>query len=144
PLSGDLPVDSLAVSGEGSAFMHRVSGTLAGSLPQDSSWLADAGWHLDYFNSSEPSHSTQLNQQRGAVALTAMTRPFGAWEIPVRFGGMFEGGDLDSHFFHPLPNDTVRNSGYWSSKLVVGATVERAHNMLAASYGIEVASAGSA
>jgi len=143
-LSGDLPVDSLAVSGEGSAFMHRVSGTLAGSLAQDSSWLADAGWHLDYFNSSEPSHSTQLDRQRGAATLTAMTRPLGAWEMPVRFGGMFEGGDLDSRFFHPLPNDTVRNSGYWSSKLVVGTTVERDRHTLAASYGIEFASAGSA
>jgi hypothetical protein len=144
PLAGGLPLDSVAVSGEGSPFMHRVSGAVAGSLAQHSSWLADADWHLDYFNRSEPSHSTRLDQQRGAAELSAMTQPLGAWQIPLRFGGVVEGGELNSDFFHPLPEDTVRNSHYWSSKLFLGATLERARQTLAVSYGVELASTGSA
>ena len=140
-----LPLDSFTVSGEGSPFMHRASAALAGAAREDLGWLADAHWQLDYFSSSEPVDHARIARDRGAAQFAATTSPLGPWQLPLRFGAAAEGGRLDSDFFsRPLPDDTVRSSAYWSAKTYVGLTAQLRRHTLAASYGLELGSTGSA
>ena len=138
-----LLLDSIAVEGRGSDAMHEFSASLAGSKDTATGWLAHADWQLNYLNSSEPTDQSQLRSNRLTAQLSAITRPLGAWQLPVRFGGLVEGGRLESDFRGAgLPPDSVGSAGYGSAKFFVGTTTRLDRNVLAASYGIEFGSVG--
>jgi hypothetical protein len=136
-----LPFDSLMVDGRASSSMHNVTSALSGAKDAVADWLDHAEWQVNYLNSSEPSTHAQLRQNRLAGQLSAITRPLGNWQLPLRFGGQLEGGTLRSDFRPAeLSHNTLDGSGYGSLKLYLGTTTHLERNVFSASYGIEIGS----
>jgi hypothetical protein len=148
PAANDGPdlVDSLAIDGHGSPFMHRVSAMLSGSSGAEMpDWLAEAQWQFDYDDVSEPADDFQLERRHGGGGFSATTSPVVGLGVPLRFGGLIEGGKQSSDFATAiLPSDTVSSSTYWSSKLYVGSSARLERGSFSLSYGLEVGSRGSA
>jgi hypothetical protein len=141
--SGLASLDSVELEGLGSTSMHQFSATVAGSRDTAAGLIAHADWQLNYLNSSQPSDQSPLRKNRLAAQLSAITRPLGKWRLPIRFGGLLEGGRLASDFrVASLPQDTVPGSDYGAAKLFLGTTTRLDRNTLAGSYGIELGSAG--
>ena len=138
-------VNALVAEGRASSTMHDFSLSAGGSSDMTGAWLAHADWQLDYLNASAPTDGSRLRQGRLAARLSAITKRLGAWELPVRFGAMVEGGRRASDFQGTaLPPDSVAGAGYGSIKLYVGTTTTLKQNVLSASYGVEVGSVGPA
>lgn len=138
-------LDAFVAEGRGSATMHEFSMSASGSRDMTNSWLAHADWQLDYLNASDPSDQSRLRQDRLAARLSALTRPLGPWQLPLRFGAQIDGGRRASDFSGAaLPPDGVGSAGYGSLKLYVGTTTTLEQNVLSASYGIEAGSVGPA
>ena len=139
--SSYFPVDSLVLDGRGSASMHEVSAALAGSQDGAGEWLAHTDWQLNYLNASNPTDQSSLRPNRFAAQLAAITRPQGNWQLPLRFGGQFEGGTLRSDFpTTDLSNKTVNSAGYGALKLYLGTTSRLERNSFTVSYGLEAGS----
>src|SRR5258706_12737861 len=136
-----LPFDSLMVDGRASSSMHNVSAALSGAKDAVADWLDHAEWQVNYLNSSEPSTHAQLRQNRLAGQLSAITRPLGDWQLPLRFGGQLESGTLRSDFRPAeLSHNTLDGSGYGSLKLYLGTTTRLGGNVFSLSYSIEIGS----
>jgi len=141
PLSNYLPFGSLMIDGRASARMHDFSAALSGSVVRVAEWLEWAEWQLNYLNTSNPTDQSSLRQNRFAAQSSAMTRPLGSVQLPLRFGGQLEGGTLRSHFASSeLAHNTVDGSGYGSVKFYLGTTARLDRNVFALSYGLEVGS----
>jgi len=140
-----LPLDSIVVDGRASTAMHEVSATLAGASDAPLGPIARFDWQLSYLSSSEPSDQAQLRKDRLAAQLSAMTRPLGPWQLPVRFGGLLEGGSQQSDFRSAvLPPDTVASADYGAAKAYVGTTTRLDRHALSLSYGLEMGAVGPA
>ena len=141
PLANYLPFGSLMIDGRASARMHDFSAALSGSVVRVAEWLEWAEWQLNYLNTSNPTDQSSLRQNRFAAQSSAMTRPLGSVQLPLRFGGQLEGGTLRSHFAgSELAHNTVDGSGYGSVKFYLGTTARLDRNVFALSYGLEVGS----
>ena len=141
PLANYLPFGSLMIDGRASARMHDFSAALSGSVVRVAEWLEWAEWQLNYLNTSNPTDQSSLRQNRFAAQSSAMTRPLGSVQLPLRFGGQLEGGTLRSHFASSeLAHNTVDGSGYGSVKFYLGTTARLDRNVFALSYGLEVGS----
>lgn len=132
---------SIVADGRASETLHEYSAALAGAKDSASDWLARVDWQLHYLNSSLPTDRFDLRQNRGAAQLAALTRPLGESQLALRFGGLFEGGRLESDARGSLlaPN-AVSSSDYASAKLYLGTTTRLDRHVLSASYGIEAGS----
>jgi len=140
-LSNYLPFGSLIIDGRGSARMHDFSAALSGSVVRTAEWLEWAEWQLNYRNASNPTDQSSLRQNRFAAQSSAMTRPLGSVQLPLRFGGQLEGGTLRSHFASSdLAHNTVDGSGYGAVKFYLGTTARLERNIFALSYGLELGS----
>ena len=136
-----FPFDSVVIDGRGSSTMHDVSAALSGARDAAADWLGHIEWQVNYLNASNPADQSPLRQNRGAAQLSAMTRPLGNWQLPLRYGGQLEGGTLTSDFHAgEIPRDAVDGAGYGSLKLYLGTTTRLNRNGFAASYGLEVGS----
>ena len=141
PLANYLPFGSLMIDGRASARMHDFSAALSGSVVRVAEWFEWAEWQLNYLNTSNPTDQSSLRQNRFAAQSSAMTRPLGSVQLPLRFGGQLEGGTLRSHFASSeLAHNTVDGSGYGSVKFYLGTTARLDRNVFALSYGLEVGS----
>ena len=139
--SNRTPINSIVVEGVASTSMHDLSATVGGSIT--SPQMAHAEWQLNYLNSLQPSDQLQLRKERLAAQLSAMTRPLGQWQIPLRFGGALELGRLESNAPSTgVSPSTVPSSDYGSAKLYVGTTGRLKRNVFSASYGLELGSSG--
>ena len=141
PLSNYFSFDSLMIDGRGSARMHDVSAALSGSLNRVAEWIQWAEWQLNYQSASNPTNQSNLVQNRFVAQSAAMSRPLGAMQLPLRFGGQLEGGTLRSHFpSADLAHNTINDSGYGAMRFYVGTTTRLDRNVFALSYGLEVGS----
>jgi hypothetical protein len=141
PSKSFLPFDSLIIDGRGSAKMHDFSAAVSGAMQHVTEWIKLAEWQLNYRNAANPTDQSSLRQNRFVAQSTAMSRPLGSLQLPLRFGGQLEGGTLRSHFaFGDLAPDTVDGSGYGAMKIALGTTTRWARNAFALSYGLEVGS----
>lgn len=139
------PFESFTLDGTASTAMHDVSASVSGSSVSDSNWLARADWQLNYASSLQPAHDKRLRTDRFAAQLSAITRPLGPWQLPLRFGGLLEGGRQESDTSGaPLPADTIRNSGYMAAKLYAGVNKRAGRSVFGASYGVEAGFTGAA
>ena len=138
-----LPLDAIVLEGRGSGAMHEVSAALTGATDDAADWLAHVDWQLDYLDASKPTERSELRTNRLAAQLAAITAAFGPLPVSLRFGGLLEGGRLDSDFrTSALGPDTVAGSDYGAVKLYLGTTTRLDHHVLAASYGIQLGSLG--
>ena len=139
--SSYFPFDSMIIDGRGSARMHDVSAALTGSLHRLAEWIPWADWQLNYRNASNPTQQSSLRQNRFVAQSTAMTRPLGTMQLPLRFGGQLEGGTLRSHFADSdLASNTVQGSGYGALKFYLGTTTRLDRHVFSLSYGVELGS----
>ncbi|HEY1236057.1 MAG TPA: hypothetical protein VGH22_21945 [Candidatus Binatia bacterium] len=139
--SSYFPFDSMIIDGRASARMHDVSAAVSGSLQRLGEWIEWADWQLNYRNASNPTDQSSLRQNRFVAQSTAMTRPLGTVQLPLRFGGQLEGGTLRSNFpSTELAHNTINDSGYGAMRFYVGTTTRFERNVFALSYGLEVGS----
>src|SRR5205823_10899906 len=83
--------------------------------------------------------------QKGRLAgqFAASSRPMGVAGWIARFGGMVEGGNLQSGFSSAdLAPNTVASAGYGSIKLYAGTTARTRHQVFSATYALELGSTG--
>ena len=141
PVSTYFPFGSVVIDGRASARMHDFSAALSGSVVRVADWIEWAEWQLNYRNASNPTDQSSLRQNRLVAQLTAMTRPLGSVQLPLRFGGQLEGGTLRSHFAaSDLGHNTVEGSGYGAAKFYGGVTTRLDRHAFAFSYGLELGS----
>jgi hypothetical protein len=138
-----FPLDAITLEGRGSTSMHEVSAALAGAKDGVADWLAHMEWQVDYFNASEPTDNSGLRTNRLAAQFAAITPPLGPLPLALRFGGLLEGGRLDSDF-RPgtLDSGTVAGADYGAAKVYVGTTARLDRHTVAASYGVQLGTQG--
>jgi hypothetical protein len=141
--AGGHLLDALAVEGQGSASMHQVSAALSGSADFPH-WIKQAGWQMTYTNGSVPAGIARLTQSTFSGQLDAQTRPFLNEAVFARFGGLLEGGNMQSAPLPAgsLPPKTVADTGYGAFKSYFGLSSRSSRNVLSISYGLEVGSVG--
>jgi len=136
-----IPLDSFSVEGYGSSSTRLISAALAGHYDSAVHWLGHAEWRLEFQNSSLPTDRAALKQGWLGLQLTGELHPVQGW-VP-RFGMTVAGGNQQSGFTAgDLAPHTVASSGYGSAKFYGGITTHLRHQVLAASYGIELGSRG--
>lgn len=143
PQSTHLPFNSLIAEGWGSTSGHSASVALAGSRDPVKSWFQHAEWRLNYAHSESPTDLQSLKRGRVAAQFSAASRPTGSAGWTLRFGGLAEGGNLQSGFSPAdLATNTVASAGYGAIKLYAGTTSRTRHQVFSASYGLELGSTG--
>ena len=141
---GRVDLRGFTVEGEGSRAMRSFTTTFAGSRAFQG-WLRRAAWRIAYVNRSAPAGSTRLQDAALSAQLSAATRPFWDGAVFARFGALLEGGNMQSLVAGALlAPHTTANAAYGSLKLVSGVTSRTRHNVLSASYGLELGSVGPA
>ena len=136
-------LDALAGEGQGSASMHQVSAALSGSMDFPD-WINHAGWQINYTNDSVPAGIARLAQSTFSGQLDAQTRPFLNESMFARFGGLLQGGNMQSAPLPAgsLPPKTVASTGYGAFKSYFGLSSRSSRNVISISYGLEVGSIG--
>jgi hypothetical protein len=137
--SGFHPFNSLIVNGQGSTSMRAFSVALVGSADFHR-WLRHADWRFNYENDSLPAGVTRLENAGLSAQLSGESRPFWNQLFLLRFGGLVQGGNMQSPSTALLPPQTVASSGYGSFKSYLGLSSRSKHNVLSASYGLELGS----
>ena len=133
------PIDSLSAEGWASGATYQASAALAGSHESDSSWLQHAAWRLDYFNSKRATGADRLQEGTLAAQFSGTSRPLGSAGLAIGFGGMLDGGTLQSTFgVGELAANTLKSHGYGSLKVYGGATGSTRRQTFAATYGLEL------
>lgn len=144
-LPGSLPgpLNSFSVEGAASSSSHHVAAALAGAAEEISGLLSRAEWQAGYLHAQVPTDREPLRQGRVSAQLSAMTRPLGAQGVVARFGGLLEGGNLQSGFApDALAPGTVASAGYGALRLYGGATSRLRRQAFSASYGVELGATG--
>jgi hypothetical protein len=144
-----FPFKSFIIDGEGSSKMHDVSVALAGSADfsadstDASQWLANAEWRLNFTHYALPTGLGQIKGGHLSGQFSGTTKPLGKGNLTLRFGGSLEGGNQQSDLGGvALAPDTVASDGYGSVKLYAGLDSRTDHNVVSASYGLELGSIG--
>ena len=139
-----LPFNSAVIKGVGSAEMRSLSGSVSGSS-ESSGWLEHSEWLLDYSNFSLPTGTGKFKGGHVSGQFSGTTRAFAGGNMTLRFGSLLEGGNRQSDLRSvPLAADTVANAGFGSWKSYAGLYTRLPHNILSASYGLQLGAVGPA
>ena len=134
--------DTFTAEAQGSHSMRFLSAALSGSANL-LGWLKHADWRVNYRSYSEPAGATRLEAGTLSGQIDVETRPFWKGNFLARFGGLLQGGNMQSTLpVGLLPPQTVAGSGYGSLKGVVGLSSRTTHNVFSVSYGLELGSVG--
>jgi hypothetical protein len=141
---GSLSAYGLSLEGQGSLAMRRFSAAYAGSRDLRG-WLRHAAWRLDYRYDSVSPGTFHLQNAALSAQFSAATHAFWNGAAFARFGALVEGGNMQSLVVAGLlPPHTVSNAGYGSLKTFAGISSRTRHNVLSASYGLELGTVGPA
>ncbi|HEV7893246.1 MAG TPA: hypothetical protein VGP08_21700 [Pyrinomonadaceae bacterium] len=139
-----LPFNSAVIEGEGSSAMRRLSATVEGSKDSEG-WLAHSEWLLNYFNYSLPTGAGEFKGAHLSGQFSGTTKAYADGNISFRFGAHLEGGNRQSSVRDlPLAAETLADAGFGSFKTYVGLYSRLPHNILSASYGLELGAVGPA
>jgi len=143
PQLGKFPLfDTFTAEGQGSYSMRSLSAALSGSANL-LGWLKHADWRVDYLNYSAPAGATRLKEGSLSGQIEGETRPFWKSTLLARFGGLLQGGNMQSNLpAGLLPPQTTPNAGYGSLKGYFGLSSRTTHNVFSVSYGLELGSIG--
>jgi len=134
--------DTFSAEGQGSYSMQSLSAALSGSANL-LGWLRHTDWRINYLNYSAPAGATRLKQGSLSGQIDGETRPFWKSTLVARFGGLLQGGNMQSNVpAGLLPPQTVPNAGYGSLKGYLGLSSRTSHNVFSVSYGLELGSVG--
>lgn len=133
--------DTLTAEGQGSSSMRHFSAAVSGS-ETFLGWFRHTDWRFNYQNDSVPTGATRLQKAGLSGQADGETRPFWNGTVLARFGGLLQGGYMQSGTLLPrlLPQQTVSNAGYGSLKAYLGLSSRVSHNVLSVSYGLELGS----
>jgi hypothetical protein len=137
--SGFRLFNSLSIQGQGSSSMRSLTAALVGAAGFHN-WIRHADWRVNYQNDSLPAGAARLENAALSAQLSGESRPFWNKLFLFRFGGLLQGGNMHSQSTASLSSQTVPSSGYGSFKSYSGLSSRSAHNVLSASYGLEVGS----
>lgn len=137
--SGFRPFNSLSIRGQGSSSMRSLTAALEGSSDSHS-WLRHANWRLNYQNDSLPAGAARLENAALSAQASAESRPFWNKLFLLRFGGLLQGGNMQSQSTASLAQQTIPSSGYGSLKSYFGLSSRSTHNVFSLSYGLELGS----
>jgi hypothetical protein len=142
-LRGSHLFDTFTAEGEGSSSMHSGSLALSGSATYHG-WLRHSDWRFNYQNYSVPAGATRLENADLSGQLDSATRPFWNNTTFVRFGGLLQGGNMQSGALPSelIPPQTISNAGYGSLKAFFGLSSRTSRNVFSVSYGLELGSVG--
>ena len=134
--------DTFSADGQGSYSMRSLSAALGGSANLFG-WLKHADWHIDYLNYSAPAGATRLTKGTLSGQIDGETRPFWKDSVLARFGGLMQGGNMQSKVpAGLLPPQSVPSAAYGSLKGYLGLSSRTSHNVFSVSYGLELGSVG--
>jgi hypothetical protein len=134
--------DTFSAEGQGSYSMRSLSAALGGSANL-LGWLKHADWRLNYLNHSAPAGPARLTKGNLSGQIDGETRPFWKNTVLARFGGLLQGGNMQSSVpAGLLPPQTVPDAGYGSLKGYLGLSSRTSHNVFSVSYGLELGSVG--
>ncbi len=140
-----VPLARLDVKALGSTESHDLALTVSGDYDSTTGWLRRATWHVAGRDTSTPvgsaANDAHLDQRSLEGQFSGSLRPMHG--IVARFGGMLDGGRLDSGLAaSELPPQTKAGSDYTSVKLFAGVTARTDRHALTASYGLALGSTG--
>jgi len=139
-----LPFNSIIIEGQGSSAMRSISAALFGST-DSVGWLAYSEWRLNYSHYSLPTGSGELSGGHLSVQFSGLTKPLAHGNMTARFGGVLEGGNRQSALRDlRLAPDTMSSAAFGALKLYAGLNSRLPHNVLSASYGLELGAVGPA
>lgn len=143
-----LPFKSILVQGEGSDQMHRVAAAASGGFDSEvesPSWLAHGKWGINFEHYALPTGIGKIKGGHLVVQFSGVSKPLADGNLVLKFGGAVNGGNRQSDVpFTLVAPDTVVNAGFGTLKLYGGIDSRFAHNILSASYGLELGSVGPA
>jgi hypothetical protein len=144
-----FPFGSVLLEGRGSSEMHAISARLFGSIDREvestdaSKGIAHAEWWLNFEHYALPTGAGQIKSGQLAAGFSGTSKPLGKGNITLKFGGLLEGGNRQSDLNGILlPPDTISNAGVGTLKLYGGLDSRLRHNVLSATYGLELGSEG--
>jgi hypothetical protein len=142
-LAGFHLFDTFTAEGQGSSSIRTFSASLTGSA-NFSGWIKHADWRLNYTNDSVPAGVTRLENADLSGQIDGQTRPFWNGSFLARFGGLLQGGNMQSASLPAglLPPQTVPSAGYGSFKGYIGLSSRTTHNVFSVSYGLELGYVG--
>jgi hypothetical protein len=147
---GDI-FDKITLNASGSASSLVARAEMHGSRNFMKGALRHAEWRVGHRYSDTPSDAMRLKESATVGQIAVATRPIGAAELIVRFGGAVEGGhqqtDVDQRRLSPT--DLAR-TGYASGKSFVGASLRAGWRLfeqplelrLKGSYGLQIGNTG--
>jgi hypothetical protein len=139
-----LPFSSLFLQAQGSSEIATVSAALIGSNDSEG-WLAHSEWLLNYNYYSLPTGEGNIRGGDFSAQFKGVTKALAQGNLTLRFGGLLEGGNRQSAIRNlQLVENTVPSSAFGALKLYVGLASRLRHNVISASYGLELGSVGPA
>jgi len=134
--------DTFTAEGKASSTMQQITTALEGSADTMHA-ISHVDWRVHYFSRVEPAKPAELRRGSLSAQFSAATRPFAGGAMTFRFGGLIEGGNMQSSFSRSqLAGDTVASAGFGAIKSYAGLASRLTHNVLSASYGLELGSIG--
>lgn len=135
------PFGAVEIAGRGSSAAHALRLSLTGQHDSATAWLGHADWRLALQDSSVPVDNALMDDRRLGFQFSGTSKPQKG--VVLRFGGVLEGGLLQSGFLAAeLPSNTVADSHFTSSRLYGGITARGHHHAFEASYGLVLGSTG--
>ena len=135
-----LPLDQIVIQGQGSSQMKSTSGSVKGAFDSQG-WLAHSEWLANYSYFSRPTGTGHLKSGNLSAQFSAISKPLAGGNLTMRFGGLLEGGNQQSRLAAGLvAPKTVTSAGVASLKLYAGLDSRISHNILSASYGLQLGS----
>jgi hypothetical protein len=126
--------------GLGSQQMRSVHVAIKGSRDRVG-LIAHSEYLVNYNDSSLPTGSGELRNAAASLQYSAITRSFLQGNVKARFGGLLEKGDQQAALRIPLPQTALTATAVNALKLYGGLDSRLSHNVLSASFGLELGTA---
>jgi hypothetical protein len=135
------PFNALIANGLVSAESHVGSASLIGGDESPERWLRRTSWRVTFRDASDPAGDVHLDDRRLAAQFSGTSRPAGG--IVMRFGGVLDGGRLESGFgATELPAHTAAASDFTQSSVYAGVTGRRSRQSFTATYALMLGATG--
>ncbi|HTG93878.1 MAG TPA: hypothetical protein VL866_14900 [Pyrinomonadaceae bacterium] len=138
-------LDVISLTGTGSSSSAVGIAEASGFQDWAVGKIRHAEYQFRYSYLNLPGDNTKLKQGLGIAQFLASTRPFGSWEMMIRFGGIIEGGnklsDLDPS---GIATDNLASTRVGSVKAFIGANLRfgKSAQAIKASYGLQLGQTG--
>jgi hypothetical protein len=135
-------VEKLTLDAAGSSSSAEVRANASGSKEWDKGAIRYAEWAGEYHFYDVPGDPFRLKRGTVRAQFLAATRPFGADEFTLRFGGAVEGGNRQTEDNGRVLPVNAADTGHKSVKAFVGGDFVMGRHAFKVSYGAQFGNAG--